>query len=77
MVIYENLDVTDKDKNSADGHWAARIGYSLVNISAGDAYVHALAGVPVVKGLHTLDIVGQCVSGAKAQKNAEFWRSKV
>lgn len=77
MVIYENVDITDKDKNSADGHWAARIGYSLVNISAGDAYVHAISGVPVVKGLRTLDIVGQCITGAKAQKNAEFWRSKV
>ena len=60
-----------------DGRWFLGSGYSMAECDGGTAYVHAVAGVPVVKDLDALSIVGICVTLAKARKASDFWITKV
>lgn len=75
---------TDEHKESdtvlygtKDGKWYLKWGYSVSETTPGDAYVHAISGVPVVRDLDPLNIVALCVQGAKARKNSDFWAQKV
>lgn len=76
-MIYHNKDVHDPDGNTATGEWSMRIGYGLTKITGGEAFVHALAGVPWMDNCSTLQLLGLNVRGAQAQRNQEFWLTKV
>jgi GH25 family lysozyme M1 (1,4-beta-N-acetylmuramidase) len=74
MVIYHNVDVHDPDGGTATGEWVAMQGSDgPTQITAGEAFVHAISGVPWVDNMHGLNIVGLGIRGAQARKNAEFW----
>lgn len=78
MVIYHNIEKHDPDGNTATGEWVAMFGSDgPTNITAGDAYVHAISGVPWVDKQSTLGIVGLGVKGAQARKASAFWDSKL
>lgn len=75
MVIYHNLDNKDPDVNTATGEWFAVLGSEgPVNITAGQVWIHAVAGVPVVQDVGGFwGAIGIGVMAAQARKNSEDW----
>jgi hypothetical protein len=72
MFVFHNTDKHDPNKDTATGEYVMRIGYGLVDITAGEAYVWCvLCGVPFQDNCNTLSILRQQQLSARAQKSAQ------
>lgn len=71
MFIWHNTDAHDPDKNTPGGEWAMRIDKGVISISAGEAYVYVLAGVPWQDHCNTFHVIRGAQQGVLAQRAFE------